>query len=94
VDARKRFDRLRLINLIIELAALLRNRQYACTRHALKRIGRCAMEHADAQIAVIECIDRDKRNGESGKNPLENLRVRHAASIAEAVRLILCAVIA
>ena len=94
MNARERFDWLRLINLIIELAALLRNCQHASSRHALKRNGRCAMQHSHAKVAVVACVDRDECDGESGKNSFENLRVLHAASIAEAVRFIRCAITA
>ena len=83
MDAGERFHRLRLINLEVELAALLWNREDASARQAFKRVGRHAAEHPDAKVKIIAGIDREQDDNEPEKNPFDKSGRGHAASIAE-----------
>lgn len=83
VHAGECFERLRLINLVIQFAALLRNGEDAGAGHGLKRIGRRGTEHANAQIAIVAGIHQSRHADKPTKYSFENLRASHAASIAD-----------
>ena len=73
MHAGQRFNRLGLVDLIIEFAALLRNGEYAGPRHALERHGWRGVPHAHAQINIIAGIDQKQNGDNTAKNPLKNL---------------------
>jgi hypothetical protein len=86
VYASEGFDRLGLINLIINLAVFLRNREQTRANHGFKGIRRGGMQHADAEVDVIADIDGSQNDRASDQNP--NWRPSHARRIYEAKSLL------
>jgi hypothetical protein len=83
VHTAERFDRLCLVNLIIEFAAFLRNGEHPDAGHALERTGWRGVQHADAQIGVISHIYQNQSSDKAAYDLFKNSRAGHRGSIGQ-----------